>query len=282
VVSGSGARLSPWKPPYVERITGPRLLQVLVFVSCLLGCLPSLREAHGRIALLWNTRAESILGARSRIYGTEYSARIQEIKELIPPTEDYFLAYVVNGDGADYWVRYDLAPRRVRLLGTIEGNIRLLSPGVRAEWPRYVIVAAPWNRPPNVFLSVDYLSAETTFLEGTEDNSIPASIDVPADGATANTRVTVQGWCQERGGHPCSNIQILLDGLPIASNRIERFPRRDVEAAVPGIGDCSLAGYRVTIELALPDPSRHALVVIFQTSDNRYRVLGPRVFGATR
>ena len=82
-------------------------------------------------------------------------------------------------------------------------------------------------------------------LTGPQDVEIPGWMDEPAEGATAAGRVVVGGWCQERGGRPCAAIRVWVDGREVDAARVERYARPDVQAAVPGIGDCSRAGWRL-------------------------------------
>ena len=102
-----------------------------------------------------------------------------------------------------------------------------------------------------------------------------------ADGARVASPVTLSGWCQEPGSRPCSSVLVIVDGVR-RPERVERFPRPDVAAAVPGIGDCQTAGWRLTATFGATESGEHSAVVFFLTADGRFRRLGPARFTVTR
>ena len=63
---------------------------------------------------------EDSAAARRRVLGDAYMDAIEQIRRTIPPGGEYLLV-----DGAEerqwapYWVRFDLAPRRARLVGAL-------------------------------------------------------------------------------------------------------------------------------------------------------------------
>jgi hypothetical protein len=93
---------------------------------------------------------EGSAGAWRRVQGKDYTEAIERIRRTIPRGGEYLL---VNGaaewQGAAYWVRFDLAPRRARYLGLLSelaggnGLAERLAAG-----PEWVVVAFPDRQPP--------------------------------------------------------------------------------------------------------------------------------------
>src|SRR5689334_4918598 len=75
--------------------------------------------AHtGRLA--WQSRGEPPSAERAHAYGPEYVRAIEEIRRTIPRDGAYILISAVSeAEGAMYWVKFDLAPRRAVYLGEI-------------------------------------------------------------------------------------------------------------------------------------------------------------------
>lgn len=71
---------------------------------------------HQAVALM----GEDSAAARRRVLGDAYMDAIERIRRTIPPGGEYLL---VDGGGerqaAPFWVRFDLAPRRARLVGAL-------------------------------------------------------------------------------------------------------------------------------------------------------------------
>ena len=125
------------------------------------------------------------------------------------------------------------------------------------------------------------LSSLWSGLSGNEED-IPGWIDAPAEDATVAGRVVVTGWCQEKGKGPCAAIRVWLDGVEVDAARIERFPRPDVQAAVPGIGDCSRAGWRTAFEAGALTPGRHCVAAALVGESGSHRRVGPWSFEVTK
>jgi hypothetical protein len=105
---------------------------------------------------------------------------------------------------------------------------------------------------------------------------LTGSIDVPAAGATVRGTLTVSGWARMPGEDLA--VSILVDGEERPVLSFERFPRPDVQAAVPRLGDCSRAGYRATLALDEGDDGPHEVAAVFRTADGRERPYGPQKF----
>lgn len=100
--------------------------------------------------LLYLTRGETPYEERIRAYGPEYTRAIEEIRRTIPEGGAYVLiSGAPEAEGAPYWVKYDLAPRRAVYLG----ELRFLQPvdRLRKRMPRaarWVVIAYDSYRPP--------------------------------------------------------------------------------------------------------------------------------------
>lgn len=242
---------------------------------------PAVRHSWNRLAEVWTLRGETIDDARRRVYGDAYWNGIEALRAAIPKDGAYFMAARTDGDGKENWVRFDLAPRRPWLVERVDHGMPVrLVPARPAGGPEEVVAVRNADRPP-VLLDADaFWGGAPALHTEREDYGIPANIDEPAEGARVRGRLVVQGWCQEQGGKPCADVKFYIDAEPRAASTLERFPRRDVEAVVPGIGDCATAGYRAAVEGV--DPGPHVLWALFRTSDGRYRRLGPRKFTVER
>lgn len=101
---------------------------------------------------------ENARGAHVRILGIAAAEALESIRRTIPPGSDYLL---LDGgqewEGATYWVRFELAPRRARYVGRLNemsgqtGPLRELRQTLsRPDEPRWVVIAFP--RDPAVLL----------------------------------------------------------------------------------------------------------------------------------
>jgi hypothetical protein len=223
---------------------------------------------------------ESFEETRIRVYGKAYVARIDEIRGKIPETGSYLLVDAAGATDGKHVVRHDLAPRRPILLGWMSARRRdFLFPARPPGAPAFVVVARQ-GEPPDLVPTDVFLEPEIVD-PGREDVSIFASIDTPADGARVVRDVNLSGWCQEPESRPCASVLVLVDGAR-RPERVERFSRPDVAAAVPGIGDCATAGWRLTAAFEADESGEHAATVVFLTADGRFRRLGPVRFTVTR
>lgn len=108
-------------------------------------------RASGRtLRLLYLAHGETPFEERSHAYGPEYVRAIAAIRRAIPEDGAYILlSGVSEAEGAPYWVKYDLAPRRAVYLG----EVRSLQPvdRLRKRMPRaarWVVIAYGDYRPP--------------------------------------------------------------------------------------------------------------------------------------
>jgi hypothetical protein len=102
------------------------------------------------------------------------------------------------------------------------------------------------------------------------DDAIPGWLDASPGGRTVRGPLAVSGWAKSSAGEV--DVAIVLDDGRV--ERPERFPRPDVAAAVPEVGDASRAGFRATFSppKGLGD---HALCVEMRDPRGRVRRLGP-------
>ena len=102
------------------------------------------------IRFLYFARGESPAEERSHAYGPAYVRAIEEIRRTIPRDGAYVLISAVSeAEGAPYWVKYDLAPRRAVYLGEI-GSLQPVD-RLRKRLPRaarWVVIANGGYRPP--------------------------------------------------------------------------------------------------------------------------------------
>ena len=108
------------------------------------------RESARNGVLAWRFLGEPASEERSRAYGAEYVRAIEEIRRTIPPDGAYILITAApEVDGAHFWVKYDLAPRRAVFLGEL-GSLQPVD-RLRRRMPRaarWVVISYDSYRPP--------------------------------------------------------------------------------------------------------------------------------------
>lgn len=255
-----------------------RIATTALVAALLISCLPrTLTTAADRLSDLARYGSEDAARARARNYGGAYTEAIERIKSALPTDADYLL---VNGALNPEWVyavRFDLAPRKCRYLGGIgRARVSLMSDEGSARDVLWIVIArekaAPFLVPTATFGSLGGPRGERV------DDEIPCALDVPAESEKVRGPLVVQGWCQERGGRPCPTVRLFLDGFERPSDGAVRYERPDVERAIPGIGACGTAGYRITLPFTEGDAGGHEIEVVVGTADGRVRRLGPRPF----
>ncbi|HEY6050812.1 MAG TPA: hypothetical protein VIZ58_06150, partial [Thermoanaerobaculia bacterium] len=102
------------------------------------------------------------------------------------------------------------------------------------------------------------------------DDAVPGWLDASPGGRTIRGNLSVSGWAKSSSGEV--DVAVVLDDGRV--DRPERFPRPDVAAAVPELGDASRAGFRATFS---PPGGfgEHALCVEMRDPRGRVRRLGP-------
>ena len=217
--------------------------------------------------------------ARRELNGDAYAGVITEMSARVPADGDYAIAGDEGPDNVKHALRCDLAPRTAILLRP-GGCGRWLLDRSFAPVPALAVLVSA-DGAPRVVETRSIFSSLWSGLPGTQVE-IPGWMDEPAEGATAAGRVVVGGWCQERGGRPCAAIRVWVDGREMDAARVERYARPDVQAAVPGIGDCSRAGWRLAFEPGDLVPGRHCVAAALIAEDGRHRRVGPWEFLVAR
>jgi hypothetical protein len=217
--------------------------------------------------------ARSAEAARREVVGDAYAATVAEMERRVPPSG----AYAIAGDRVDikHAVRCDLAPRTPILLRPDGCGGWFVERTFAAVPDLAVFVSA--DGAPRVVETRALFSSLWSGLTGPEEE-VPGWIDEPAEGRTVASRFVVGGWCQERGGAPCVAVRLWVDGREVDSTRIQRFPRPDVAAVVPGMGDCSRAGWRAAFGPGEIAPGRHCVAAALIGAGGRNRRVGPWAF----
>ena len=134
--------------------------------------------------------------------------------------------------------------------------------GPRALWRvRDSQIALAWGASPRVG---DAIPVSTP---GGDD--LGCSIDDPVEGRTVSGRLHVRGWGRVESGDLL--VTIYVDGVARKPVTFSRVPRADVCAALPGLRDCSSAGYEMDFDFEPGDAGRHDLLAVFRAPDGRVR-----------
>jgi len=129
----------------------------LVAVSVLAALPLTALRVGRRLAETVPLAGEDARGARERSLGAPVVESLDAIRRVIPatpPNNEYLL---VDGgeelEGATYWVRFELAPRRPRFAGRLS---EMKAPPSLPAGPRWVVVAFP-DGPAALFDRDDFL-----------------------------------------------------------------------------------------------------------------------------
>jgi len=143
----------PWEDRRILRALGALAGPAALAAFALLAVGPAVNTSHQRFRnALKNTR-ESEGAALSRFRTPEYAAALAKVLETIPRDAAYYIVQTDAGHG-DYFVRFDLAPRRpVRLEGSPSGP-------PPADAPRWVVLGRLDPPGPEVFETADYFRRE--------------------------------------------------------------------------------------------------------------------------
>lgn len=105
--------------------------------------------------------------------------------------------------------------------------------------------------------------------KGPEDPGLLGGFDEPAEGATVRRSLVVRGWARIPGEDLAVRVLVGGEERPPAATR--RFARPDVAAAFPALGDCSSAGFEVTVPLVPGDRGPRSVQVVLVARDGRQR-----------
>jgi hypothetical protein len=123
---------------------------------------------------------------------------------------------------------------------------------------------------------IPWISEGLMLSDGREarlDDSLAGSLDSPADGAKVGSRVRLRGWARIPGED--LEVVLLVNGARRAPASSVRQDRPDVCAALPGMGNCSKAGWEMEVELQSEDLGTVKLQALFLSRDGRYRIYPP-------
>jgi hypothetical protein len=236
-----------------------------------------LRLANGRLRTSPAGIARGADAASRAHRGDAYADLVEGLRREMPASGAYVAAVDGTRPSDENWIRCDLAPRKPVLLVLACGNGVLDQPS--AEVPAAAVVVTAGSM--RIAETRSLLSGLWSSLSGPQVE-IPGWIDEPAEGSVVPGRVVVSGWFQERVGRPCLAIRVWLDGNEVGQALVERFPRRDVEASVQGIGDCSRAGWRTVFEPGALAPGKHCVAAALIADGGRHRRVGPWAFEVAR
>lgn len=154
--------------------------------------------------------------------------------------------------------------------GLSSGRLRF----IRRFRPGDDLFAVVRNEPGAV--SVETLSRMSYAAPGREDAALTGNVDAPAEDQTVRGTLEVAGWARLPGEDLI--VSILVDGGERPFRTFTRFPRPDVQAAVPALGDCTGAGFRATFAFYPGEEGSHEIVAVFRSADGRERHYPPRKF----
>lgn len=197
--------------------------------------------------------------------GPDFAEALDRAKALIPERGRYLLLGNASGPGAATTIalRLELLPRTAVLFSRLV-ELGAEYPGV----PPAVVSVGGDERPPRVLPGFDAPTRFEATLAGTPDDGLPASVDEVTFDDTDG--FSIRGWCQAEGVD-CGVAAVLLDGHPVPFVELGREPRGDVAAALPALGSCERAGYRVRVPSARSE-GRFDVEVVFRAADRRFRV----------
>lgn len=253
----------------------PLLVRALVLGAAAAGLVRAGMAVPGPLKRVVEGFGASTVEARRRTYGDAYTGAVDVLRAGIPPGGGY-LAMASCEPGCEYWLRYDLSPRRMRLLD----RLRTRDPGILLDaaaaepGARLLLVESPDGPPRTTTLGALWGEAPP-LPEDLRDEGLVVAVDTPVDGASSSDPLLVEGWCQEPGERPCAAVSLWLDGLPATVASFERYPRPDVARVLPEMGSCERAGYRARLYKPRPGAETSRLYAVFVTADGRWRKVGP-------
>ena len=119
----------------------------LLAVSVLAAVPLTVLRVGRRIAETVPLAGENARGARERLLGAPVVKSLDAIRRAIPATSPNNEYLLVDGgeepEGATYWVRFELAPRRARFVGRLSEMSEMQAPPSLPPGPRWVVVAFP-------------------------------------------------------------------------------------------------------------------------------------------
>jgi hypothetical protein len=109
-----------------------------------------------------------------------------------------------------------------------------------------------------------------------EDASLTGGLDEPGEGSSVHGELRVRGWARVQGQN--LRVTVLIDGMERPFATSARPERRDVQNAIPSLGDCASAGYEFGYAFSPGNAGAHEIQVLFWTHDGRRRHYPARWF----
>ncbi|MCA1581333.1 MAG: hypothetical protein LC796_08040 [Acidobacteria bacterium] len=113
--------------------------------------------------------------------------------------------------------------------------------------------------------------AAVWWTSGKNDDTIPGWIDQSPGSRTIRGAVSVSGWAKASAGEV--EVAIAFDGGPVV--RPQRYPRPDVAAVLPELGDTATTGFRAEVSAPVGPVRDRAMTVELKEPGGRVRRLGP-------
>lgn len=101
------------------------------------------------------------------------------------------------------------------------------------------------------------------------DTRLLGAMDGPVDGQAVVGDLLVRGWARVPGEDLA--LEIWVGNRQVLPPVLRRVPRPDVARAVPGLGDCSKAGYEALIPRPPGTPEEVRVFVVFRSRSGRRR-----------
>jgi hypothetical protein len=129
---------------------------------------------------------------------------------------------------------------------------------------------------PQTLPSASVAAPTPTVSAWREDASLTGGLDEPAEGSSVHGQLKVRGWARVPGQD--LRVTVLIDGKERLFATSARPERRDVQNAVPSLGDCASAGYEFAYAFSPESAGAHEIQVLFWTHDRRERHYPARWF----
>ncbi|MCC6133179.1 MAG: hypothetical protein IT186_24880 [Acidobacteria bacterium] len=112
-------------------------------------------------------------------------------------------------------------------------------------------------------------SPQSVLVSFREDDSLPASLDEPTQGARVSGDLHLKGWARTEGED--LQIEIRIGEHTREPRTLVRTPRDDVQSALPRLGDCGRAGFEAVVARLPGDRGPDRLTLVVSTKDGRRR-----------
>ena len=108
-----------------------------------------------------------------------------------------------------------------------------------------------------------FVRSDTAPPSPPENSLLTGAVDSPSGDDRVPGDLLVRGWARIPGED--LEVSILVDGFERKPSRASRVPRADVASAVPDLGDCSAAGFEITVPFHPDDRGDRLLVAVFRS-----------------